>query len=308
MALRLQDLRELADRGRLAGAVHAGEHDHERPRRRRRRAAFRAAREARRAQPSASPWDRPRPPARFQRVRRSSISVAVAATPTSAVNSAVSIASSVSSSSAGRRSADGDRAAELVARAREACLEPLAPRLAGRSVVALEEVEHRRRSLSRESGTRQQAQANAAGGKAIILPRFARHRRLAPARFSGSSLAYASREPRPHHRRRLSRARRALSRRRRAASHAGPRPRDAVQLAGPGADRQSAASISMPAPARCRSKRHRAARRSRSRSTRAARSIDALRVDGRAIRRASRSRRTSATRARSCAPSAASST
>ena len=55
------------------------------------------------------------------------------------------------------------------------------------------------------------------------------------------------------------------------AADAGPRPRDAVQLARPGPDRQALPRSLCRDRARCRSKRPRAARRSPSRSTRTAR-------------------------------------
>ena len=89
-------------------------------------------------------------------------------------------------------------------------------------------------------------------GKAGILPSAA-DRRLPCTR------AAEKRPARPHHRRAPPRPRRALSRRAGAAPDAGPRARDAVQLAGPGPRRAAGRWTCSPAAARCRSKRCRAA-------------------------------------------------
>ena len=99
MASRLQAVRELADRCRLAGAVHADGQDHERfAGCRDRRAALRRCAASR--APSAATARRPACSGlRFAAVRMLSMSHSVASTPTSAVKRRVSSSSTVASSS-----------------------------------------------------------------------------------------------------------------------------------------------------------------------------------------------------------------
>ena len=152
MPLRLQNLRELADRGRLAGSVHAGDHDHKGPRGRNDHGPFerREKLDQRGLQHRLRFASPSRPlPARTkivdQHLRCGDADVGGKERSLDRLQRLV-----VQRRPPERRR---KRAAPFVARAGETFLEALAPRLAGCRVVALEEVEHRWESC-RSAGMR----------------------------------------------------------------------------------------------------------------------------------------------------------
>ena len=180
LALLLQPLGELADRRRLAGAVDAGQHDHERPRRGRPRAASRAARAGRAAPPCSSGLGSASSPARFQRAWRSSSRCCGRVhADVGGEERRLELLERLVVELAAREHA-GQRAGELLARQAEPGLEPLGPRalrLGGvRGAARLAAVERRardgvgRRASSNEVEHGDRAGERCARAKARILP------------------------------------------------------------------------------------------------------------------------------------------